>query len=255
MPQHYSQQVPPAVTPGGDAGYFPSTHWSVVLAANGEQTSAVTAALETLFRSYQKPLYSYIRRRGNTHHDAEDLLQAFFARLLTKDVLRAASQQRGRFRSFLLASLKNFLANEYDHAMALKRGGGGSHLSFDAPAPSSSGITEAAALEPSPERLFDREWAQTIFAAALQRLEQEFASEGKQTQFTALAPFLSRTPEPGEYEKVAALTGIRAGLMATVVSRLRQRFRDLVRTEIASTVASPAEVDEEMHYLVELMTG
>src|SRR3974390_189445 len=129
MPQHYCQQAPPAVTPVADAGYFPSTHWSVVLAANGDQTSAVTAALETLFRSYQRPLYSYIRRRGNTHHDAEDLLQAFFARLLTKDVLRAASQQRGRFRSFLLASLKNFLANEHDRAMALKRGGGESHLS------------------------------------------------------------------------------------------------------------------------------
>jgi RNA polymerase sigma-70 factor (ECF subfamily) len=255
MPQQHSQQAPPAVTPSAGAGYFPSTHWSVVLAANGDQTSAVTAALETLFRSYQKPLYAYLRRRNYAHHDAEDLFQAFFSRLLTKDVLRAASQQRGRFRSFLLASLKNFLANEHDRSMALKRGGGESHVSLDVATPSSSGITEPAALEPSPERFFDREWAQTTFAAALQRLEQEFASEGKQTQFTALAPFLSRLPETGEYEKVAALTGIRPGLMATVVSRLRHRFRDLARSEIASTVDSPAEVDEEMRYLVELMTG
>jgi RNA polymerase sigma-70 factor (ECF subfamily) len=155
MPQQHSQQVLPVV-PSVDAGCFPSTHWSIVLAANGDQTWAVTAALETLFRSYQKPLYAYIRRRGNTHHDAEDLLQAFFARLLGEDVLRAACQQRGRFRSFLLASLNNFLANEHDHATALKRGGGESHLSLDVATPSLSGITEPAAQEPSPERLFDR---------------------------------------------------------------------------------------------------
>jgi RNA polymerase sigma-70 factor (ECF subfamily) len=236
-------------------GYFPSTHWSVVLAANGEGTPATTAALETLFRAYQKPLYSFIRRQGSTHHDAEDLLQAFFARLMAKDVLRAASQQRGRFRSFLLASLKNFLANERDREMALKRGGGESHLPLDSSVPGSAAVAEPAAQDPSPERLFDREWAHTIFAAALRRLEQEFANDGKQTQFTAIAPFLSRPPAPGEYEQVAARTGIRPGLMATVVSRLRQRFRDLVRMEIASTVVSPAEVDEELRYLVDLMTG
>jgi RNA polymerase sigma-70 factor (ECF subfamily) len=233
---------------------FTTTHWSVVLAANGDQTSSVRSALETLFRSYQKPLYSYIRRRGNTHHDAEDLLQAFFGRLLAKDVLRAASQQRGRFRSFLLTSLKNFLANEHDRAVALKRGGGESNLSLDAKPPGFPTALEPVAKEPPPEALFDREWAQAIFATALKQLEEEFSSEGKQTQFAALAPFISRSPGPGEYEQVAAQAGIRAGLMATVVSRLRQRFRDLVRMEIASTVASPAEVDEELRYLVEMMT-
>lgn len=237
--------------PGG----FPSTHWSVVVSANGEQTSSATTALETLFLAYRKPLYAYIRRGGTPHHDAEDLLQGFFGRLLAKEVLRAASQQRGRFRSFLLAALKHFIANEHDHAVALKRGGGATHLSLDTAAPGASTVLEPAAPNTSPERLFDREWAQAIFARGLERLEQEFAAEGKQAQFAILAPFLSRPPGPGEYAQVATQAGVRPALMATVVLRLRRRFHDLLRAEIASTVASPAEVDEELHYLVDLMAG
>jgi RNA polymerase sigma-70 factor (ECF subfamily) len=234
---------------------FATTHWSVVLAAHGAATPAATAALETIFRAYQKPLYSYVRRRGQSHHDAEDLIQAFFRRLLAKDVLRAASQQRGRFRAFLLASLKNFLANEHDHDAALKRGGGRPLVSLDAAASGSPAPPQPISPEPPPERLFDREWAQTIFDQALQRLEQEFTDEGKQAQFSALARFLTEPPAPGDYERVAVQIGLRPSLMATVVSRLRQRLRDLVRAEIAATVATPAEVDEELRYLVELMTG
>lgn len=249
------QPTPVLADTGLGPGRFPSTHWSVVLAANGDQTSAVIAALETLFRAYRQPLYSYIRRRGTPHHDAEDLLQSFFGRLLAKEVLRVAAQERGRFRSFLLASLKNFLASEHDHASALKRGGGATLLSLDGALPGSSVAPEPAAPDTLPERQFDREWAQAIFAKALERLEQEFTAEGKQAQFAALVPFLSRPPGPGEYARVADRAGVRPGLMATVVLRLRRRFHDLVRVEIAATVATPAEVVEELRYLLDLMTG
>ena len=242
----------------GDSSFgavFPSTHWSVVLAANGDATPAVNSALETLFRTYQRPLYAYIRRRGNAHHDAEDLLQAFFGRILAKDVLRSASQARGQFRSFLLTSLKNFLSNEFDRSNALKRGGGQLHVSFDTTAPASITLQEPACEDSPPDKLFDREWAAVIFAQALAQLEQEFVSEGKQTQFNALAPFLSRPPAVGEYERVAGAAGIRLGLMATAVSRLRERFRDLVRAQVAATVSTAAEVNEELSYLVRLIAS
>ena len=118
-------------TPSATANGFATTHWSVILAANGQETTGVLAALETLFRTYQKPLYWYIRYRAKSHHEAEDLLQGFFGRVVAKEVLRAASQERGRFRSFLLTSLKNYLANEHDRAVALKRGGAEMHLPLD----------------------------------------------------------------------------------------------------------------------------
>jgi RNA polymerase sigma-70 factor (ECF subfamily) len=232
---------------------FATTHWSVVLAADGTDTPAANAALETLLRAYWKPLYFYLRQRGQTHHDAEDLVQAFFRRFLEKDAVREASQQRGRFRSFLLASLKNFLLNERDRAMTLKRGGSLPHLPLDDTAAVEASASALAASDSSPEQVFDREWAQTVFDLALRRLEREFIDDGKEAQFSALAPFLHQPPGPGDYERVAAQIGLRAALMPTVVLRLRQRFRDLVRTEIAATVATPAEVDAEMRYLVELL--
>ncbi|MCI0534863.1 MAG: sigma-70 family RNA polymerase sigma factor [Verrucomicrobiales bacterium] len=239
---------------GDAAAAFATTHWSVVLAAQGSDSSAASTDLESLFRAYQRPLYSFIRRQGKAHHDAQDLIQAFFHHLLAKEALRAASRQRGRLRSFFLGSLKNFLANEHDRTQTLKRGGGQPHLSLDAIADGATVPEPAAATEP-PERLFDREWAQTIFSNALRRLEQEFAADGKQAQFAALAPFLSQSPAPGDHERLAREIGIRSSLMATVVSRLRRRFRELVRTEIAATVATPAEVDVELSYLVELMAS
>jgi len=211
------------------------------------------AALESLCRNYWRPLYIYARRRGHTHQDAEDVIQAFFHRLLEKEALAHASRHRGRFRSFLLASLQNFMANERDRLGTLKRGGAHAHFSLDE-ADGEKLVLEAEAPDKSAEEQYDRAWARTIFHQAMIRLEDEFRGDGKQSQFCALAPFISRPPEAGEYQRVAEKLAIRPGLMPTVVSRLRQRFRALVRLGIAETVASPAEIDAELRYLVELMT-
>jgi len=215
---------------GHQPGVFATTHWSVVLAAQGTDSVAVVTALEILYQTYLRPLYAYVRRHGKSHHDAQDSIQSFFHHLLARDALRAACQPRGRLRSFLLGSLKNFLANEHDHLQALKRGGGQPHLPLDAISGNALALDPTAVTEP-PERLFDREWAQTIFQNALRKLEQEFAEDGKQTQFDALAPFLSRPPAADEYERVARTMGIRASLMATVVSRLR-RYRAVLPRRI-----------------------
>jgi len=237
----------------GVPSVFATTHWSVVLTAGGIDSPAANAALEALLRTYWKPLYFYLRQRGQTHHDAEDLVQAFFRRFLEKDVVREVSQQRGRLRSFLLASLKNFLANEHDRATTLKRGGSQPHLSLDDANLGETSASEFGASGLSPEQVFDQQWAQTVFDRALKQLEREFAEDGKQTQFNALAPFLHQPPGPDDYERVAAQIGVRADLMPTIVRRLRQRFRDLVRTEVAATVATSAELETEMRYLVELL--
>src|SRR5262245_50814976 len=206
--------------PGETNAVFATTHWSVVLAAGGADTPAVNAALETLLRAYWKPLYFYLRQRGQTHHNAEDLVQAFFRRFLEKDAVREASRQRGRFRSFLLASLKNFLANEHDYAVTLKRGGSQPHLSLNDAAVVEAAASELVAGGSPPEQVFDREWAQIVFDHALQRLEREFTDDGKQAQFNALAPFLHRPPGQGDYERIAAQINLRPALMPTVVLRM-----------------------------------
>ncbi|MBI4658863.1 MAG: sigma-70 family RNA polymerase sigma factor [Verrucomicrobia bacterium] len=233
------------------AAAFATTHWSVVLAAGGASTTGTRHAWEQLARAHWRPLYGHVRRRGRSHEDAQDLVQGFFTRLIEKPVLQQALRERGRFRTFLLAAFDHFLANEYDRASALKRGGGFEFVAW----PDGEMNIEPAAPGVPMERQFDQEWAQTIFTHALGRLEQEFAQDGKQSQFAALAPFLSQPPQPGDYERIALEIGVRASLMATVVSRLRRRFRELVRAEIASTVATTAEVDAELSYLVELMAG
>ncbi len=178
-------------------------------------------------------------------------MQSFFTRLIERPVIQQSHQERGRFRTFLLTAFDNFLANEYDRASALKRGGG---LEFISWSDAESNI-EPRALSSPIERQFDRDWARTVLARALGRLEQEFTQDGKQQQFAALAPFLTQPPGPGDYERIALHIGVRASLMATIVSRLRRRFRELVRMEIASTVVTVTEVDEEFSYLVDLVAS
>jgi RNA polymerase sigma factor (sigma-70 family) len=226
---------------------FGTTHWSLVLHAGGLHSEPAAQAWETLARAYWSPLYGYARRRGYAHHQAEDLVQAFFTRLLEKNVLREASQARGRFRTFLLTSLQNFLANEFDRATALKRGGTQEQISIDDLA------SELPASEAEQAKSFDRAWAEAVLGHALRRLEQEFSTDRKLDQFRALKPFLFRLPAAGEYQIVASQLGIRAPLMATAVSRFRQRLRQLVRAEIAHTVAGLPEVDDEMRYLLSLL--
>jgi RNA polymerase sigma factor (sigma-70 family) len=228
-------------------GQFTTTHWSVVLAAGQTGSPQASAALEQLCRVYWYPLYAYARRQGNTPQDAEDLTQEFFTRFLESHALRAVSPQRGRFRSLLLASLNHFLTNEWKKAATLKRGGGISFLSLDQAA-----AEDRYRLEPvndlTPENIFERRWALTLLDQVLTRLRDECAADGKAQLFDRLRGFLSNTSDPGSYAEVAAQLGTSEAAARQAVRRLRQRYRELMRAEIAQTVGSPQEIDEEIRH-------
>ena len=232
---------------------FATTHWSVVLAAGGSDVPQARDALEKLCRAYWYPLYAYVRRRGYSPADAEDLTQAFFAWLLERDWLGRADQQRGRFRSFLLTSLGNFLANEWDKARAQKRGGG-----RVVPLQRDEAETRCAR-EPvdhlTPEQSFEWRWALTLLDQVMNRLSAEFARDGKEALFEALKPCLlgERTAQP--YAALASTLAMTEGSVKVSVYRLRQRYRQLLRDEIANTVAKPEEVEEEMCHLFAVLAG
>src|ERR1043166_7510610 len=184
---------------GGSGGpWFATTHWSVVLSAADAAAPGAQEALEKLCRVYWHPLYSYVRLLGHNAEDAQDLTQAFFARFLEKNIVQLARQERGKFRSFLLTSLKNFLANEWERARTSKRGGQHVHLSWDQTSAENQFEREHSSGS-SPEEIFDRRWALALFQQALTRLRQEYASAGKGEQFEQLKGFLSDAPEDGGY--------------------------------------------------------
>jgi len=220
---------------------FAATRWTVVLTAGQRSSPQAGRALEELCRTYWYPLYAYVRRRGYESHEAEDLTQEFFARLLAKNYLANAAREKGKFRSFLLASLKHFLANEWDRAHAQKRGGGQTLVSLDA----ETRYQHESVDEASADKLLDRAWAVALLDQVLARLEAE--SDPK--QFTALKPFLTVDKETIPYAEVAGALGTTEGAVKVVVHRLRKRYRVLLREEIAHTVASPAEIDEEIRHL------
>jgi RNA polymerase sigma-70 factor (ECF subfamily) len=232
---------------------FATTHWSVVLAAGDSASPDSREALETLCRQYWYPLYVFVRRNGHSPEDAKDLTQAFFERLLEKHCLSKVRAERGRFRMFLLASLTHFLANEWDRTQALKRGGGLVILSLD-PAVLEKRYCSEVADQNSPERHFDHLWAEAGMDRALALLEEEFRAAGKADQFDALADFVSRSPNEGEYTKVGKALDMNSHAVAVAVARMRDRYRALVRSEIAHTVQSAAEVEAELRYLVELVS-
>jgi RNA polymerase sigma factor (sigma-70 family) len=239
-------------TPGrSDAAGFAATRWTMVLAAAGGQPSPRAAeAMAELCRDYWYPLYAYIRRRGHETHEAEDLTQEFFLRLLAKKSLAGVSPEKGKFRAFLLAALKHFLANEWDRAQTQKRGGGNSVFSLNAPAADTRYRLEPVD-ELTPERLFERQWALTVLDRVLARLQAESAvREGRQAVFEQLKPFLTGTGASAGYALVAVELGMTAGAVKVSVHRLRRRYRELLREEIAQTVASPEEIDEEIGYLL-----
>ena len=249
--------MPPAdenEQPAPDKGHwFATTHWSVILTAGQKASPQAAEALERLCRTYWYPLYAYVRRQGYNAPDAQDLIQAFFERFLEANLLESVDRQKGKFRSFLLATLKNFLANESDRTRAEKRGGGQIVLSLD-----DETAEQRYLLEPisnrSPERIFEQRWAVTLLEQALARLREEFAAGHNARQFDLLKTFLSAESGEGEYAAVAAQLGMTVGNVAVTVHRLRQRYREMVRSEIAQTVLSPADLDEEMHYLFTLLT-
>ncbi len=235
------------------AAVFDTTHWSVVLAAGQADSPQSLEALEELCRIYWYPLYAFVRRKGYSPDDAQDLTQAFFERLLAKQYLREVRAERGRFRTFLLACLTHFLANERDRAQALKRGGGRVILTLDPTVLEGRYCSDVGVQEP-PERHFDRLWAEAAMDRALTRLEAEFKAAGKAGQFDALAVFLSRSPDDGEYTRVGDDLGLNSHAVAMAVARLRDRYRTLVQAAVADTVRRPADLAAELHYLAELIS-
>ncbi|MHC4104133.1 MAG: RNA polymerase sigma factor [Planctomycetota bacterium] len=226
-------------------GRFATTHWSVVLQAGQPKAPGYQQALETLCQSYWFPLYAYLRRHGYSNQQAEDYTQAFFCRILEKHVLSMADSRRGKFRSFLLGTLKHFLSDEYDRSQAQKRGGGRKVLSIDF-----TGAENQYALEPahrlSPEKLFDKSWALTVLERTMSRLKAELASQNKQELFDHLKIYLTTEKDSIPYRDKAAELNMSEGNVRTAVHRLRRRYRKLLRDEISQTVTAENQVDEEI---------
>ena len=224
---------------------FATTQWSIVLAAGEGRRENAVDALSQLCESYWYPIYAYVRRRGYSAPDAQDLTQSFFATLLEKESLRNADPMRGRFRSFLLTSMKHFLSNERDRASARKRGGGRATLSLDLAAGESR-----VNLEPehdwTPQRLYERQWALTLLELVLRRLETEYQEAGKVRQFELLQGALGGGLHTLSYADVAAELGLSIEAARQAASRMRKRYRALLREEVARTVADPGEVDGEL---------
>lgn len=242
--------IQPCETPGE---IFATTRWTIVLAARRRDTPQAEVALEELCRTYWYPLYAFARRRGNSREDAEDLTQAFFARLLEKNYLEAIDSEKGKFRAFLLVALKRFLANEWDRAHRQKRGGGELALSLDwQDADARYQVDPADNL--SPDKLYDRAWAVTILERVITRLRSEQDAEGKKKTFDVLKEFLAAAKSDVRSQEAAAALGLSDGAVRVAIHRLRRRYRELLREEIAQTLADPAQADEEMKALVSALT-
>jgi RNA polymerase sigma-70 factor (ECF subfamily) len=229
---------------------FASTHWSVVVAARRRSSPESREALATLCRAYWYPLYAFVRRQGYSAADAQDLTQGFFARLLQKQFLAAVEREKGKFRSFLLAAMKHFLANERDRARAQKRGGGAivslETLDFET---AESRYRREPAHNVTAERIFERRWALTLLDRVLDRLVAEYAVAGKALLFEQLKDCLTAPDSARSYAELAATLAMTEGAVKVAVHRLRRRYRELLRDEIAQTVADPREVDDEIRQL------
>lgn len=230
--------------------HFATTRWSLVLDAGTALTPRGHDALATLCELYWYPLYSYLRRRGYRAEDAQDLTQGFFARLLEKQSLNVVDRTRGRFRSFLLASLDHYVSNERDRSRTQKRGSGVAPISLDVAIAEDRYVREPA--DPlTPERIFDRNWALAVLDRVLHRLRGELRDAGKDSLFETLKVYLTGEQAAGSYRDVGAGLGLSEGALKVAVHRLRRRYRALLYDEIAHTVATPEEVELELQYLIE----
>jgi RNA polymerase sigma-70 factor (ECF subfamily) len=231
-----------------DVADFAATRWTLVLsAARGTQTPCAATAMAELCRIYWYPLYAFIRHRGHGAHDAEDLTQEFFARLLDRHFLAAADRDKGRFRTFLLMAVKRFLANEHDAAQTQKRGGGQRFVPLDGLQPENRYHREPADTL-TPERLFEQQWALTLLDQVLTRLQAEMAAAGKAALFEAMKGHLAGSRDES-YAATAARLGLSEGAVKVAVHRLRRRYRELLQEEIAHTVSGPEEIEDEIRYL------
>jgi RNA polymerase sigma-70 factor (ECF subfamily) len=235
-------------------GIFATTHWTAVLVAGRGDSRLATVALEELCRTYWYPLYAYVRRQGYSREDAEDLTQGFFARLLEKNYLEGITADKGKFRAFLLVAIKRFMANEWDRANCLKRGGGELPLSLDwQDAEMRYQINPADHL--SPDKLYDRAWAVVMLEQAVSRLRDEHIADGKAALYEQLKSFLMMGKSEIPHARVAAELKLTEGAVRVAVHRLRRRYRELLREEITQTLANPAQADEEMQALLNALAG
>ncbi len=240
-------------TPTGTSR-FATTHWSVVLAAGSPESSRYREALETLCQTYWFPLYAYLRQRGCNAHQAEDYIQAFFTQMLEKHSLSGVDAKPGKFRSFLLASLKHFVANELDRVRAQKRGGSHTILSLDF-----CNAEKQYILEPthqmSPEKLFEKSWALTVLEHAMNQLEAEFANSKKKRLFDRLRVYLTAETDAIPYRDAAAQLRMTEGAVKMAVHRLRTRYGKLLREKVAQTVATQEQIDEEIRDLLTVLSS
>jgi RNA polymerase sigma-70 factor (ECF subfamily) len=232
---------------------FETTQWSLVAAASPGTAGGDRAreALERLCRAYWYPLYAFVRARGHGSADAQDLTQAFFARLLETDGLAGVDRRRGRFRSYLLGAMKHFLANEWHRERTQKRGGRVQFLEWDALDPESR-YAGARGETDDPDARFDLEWALAIVSTALRTLREEMSRSGKSEQVDALEGFLTGEL-PAARDEIAARLGLRPEALKVAVHRLRRRYRELLRSAVADTVRGPSSLEEEMRYLLEVL--
>lgn len=228
---------------------FATTHWSVVLLAGQRELPQAAEALECLCRAYWYPLYVFVRRQGNSPEVAQDLTQDFFCRLLEKNYLAKADPDCGKFRTFLLRSLKHFLVNEWKRAGRLKRGGGLEFLSIDTNEAENRYAAEVPA-EPNPDAEYEMRWAVTLIEHVLTALRQEFSAADKAALFEELKGFIWGDKSNASYMQIAAHLNLTEGNVKVAVHRLRRRFRELLRAEVANTVARPEDIDGELRHLI-----
>lgn len=242
-----SFENPPGTNPEVRSS-FPTTNWGAVLHAGHTNSAQAAVALEKLCRAYWYPLYAYVRRQGHDAADAEDLTQTFFAHLFTEDALKGLDREKGRFRSFLVTALKNFLSGEHRRQAALKRAGAHRLISWDK-ATAEGLYRDEPDTTASPLLFFERRWALTLIDAALARLAQEAAESGRQQLFDRLQPCLTQETEPGFAERIAVEFNMTEGSVTVALHRLRRRFGELLRREVAYTVAGPEDIEEEIRHL------
>lgn len=235
--------------------WFPPTSWTAVVAAAQTGSPQAKEALGELYQAYWDPLYAYVRRFGQSEHDAKDMIQGFFCRLLTKNYLGVADRQKGKFRNFLLTAFKRFLANEWERVHAAKRGGKEHFVSLDDDAQESCPRLEPAS-DVSPAQIFEQRWAMALFQRAHARLRAEHVAAGKADHFDRLKKFVDGLPGAGEYDLVATQLRMTKRAVTLAVYRLRQRFAGLVRSEVARTLVdpTPAEIEEELLHLFETLS-
>jgi RNA polymerase sigma factor (sigma-70 family) len=241
-------------SPGGGGNRFQTTRWSVVLVSAQSQAPGCKEAFADLCQLYWYPMYAFIRHRGYSAHDAEDLVQGFFLHLIERKTLSRVDRSKGKFRSFLLASLQYYLAKEEERKSSLKRGGKAEFVHLDAEI-----AEERYRMEPvediSPEKIFDARWAMVLLGEAMNRLGQRYAVQGKAATFQTLKAFLDpiNSKNPPSYEEAAAELQVSVGAIKTLIHRLRKQYTDFVREEVSRTVSESADLDAEIHQLCQAL--